>query len=94
MLCSALCTLLLLDYMYVLLIFFSIFAINHDITKPYRGRTENLFGFLTLMFIIILIHTATVVNSKDSGSYRFTDPFSDVLPMVIAMLVLLLSLIF
>ena len=81
------------DYMYVLLIFFSIFAINHDITQPYRGRTENLFGFLTLMFIIILIHTATVVNSKDSGSYRFTDPFSDVLPMVIAMLVLVLSLI-
>merc|ERR1711881_295090 len=81
------------DYMYVLLIFFSIFAINHDITQPYRGRTENLFGFLTLMFIIILIHTATVVNSKDSGSYRFTDPFRDVLPMVIAMLVLLLSLI-
>jgi hypothetical protein len=32
------------DYMYVLLIFFSIFAINHDITQPYRGRTENLFG--------------------------------------------------
>merc|ERR1712216_390930 len=81
------------DYMYVLLIFFSIFAINHDIVQPYRGRTENLFGFLTLVFIIVLIHTATVVNAKDNGDYPFTDPFSDALPMIIAVLVLLLSLV-
>ena len=50
------------DYQYMLLIFFVFFAINHDIAQPYRGRSENLFAFLTLMFIIILVHTSTIAN--------------------------------
>ena len=58
--------------MYVLLIFFVLFAINHDIAQPYRGRTENLFAFITLMFIIILIHTATIVT------------YGSMLPMIMA----------
>jgi hypothetical protein len=58
--------------MYILLVFFVLFAINHDIAQPYRGKTENLFAFITLMFIIILIHTATIVTG---GSF---------LPMIMA----------
>ena len=50
------------QYQYILLVFFVLFAINHDIAQPYRGKTENLFAFITLMFIIILIHTSTVVT--------------------------------
>ncbi len=64
--------------MYLLLIFFVLFAINHDIAQPYRGRTENLFAFITLMFIIILIHTSTIVT------------YGSVLPMIIAGVVVLL----
>jgi len=63
------------QYQYILLIFFVLFAINHDIAQPYRGRTENLFAFITLMFIIILIHTATIVT------------YGSMLPMIMAVVV-------
>lgn len=55
------------DYQYILLVFFVFFAINHDIAQPYRGRAENLFAFLTLMFLIILVHTSTMANLGDGG---------------------------
>jgi Ca2+-binding EF-hand superfamily protein len=56
------------NYEYMLLVFFVFFAINHDIAQPYRGRAENLFAFLTLMFIIILVHTSTMANLGAGGS--------------------------
>lgn len=68
-------------YQYILLIFFVLFAINHDIAQPYRGRTENLFAFITLMFIIILIHTSTIVT------------YGSMLPMIIAVCIVLLVFI-
>eukprot|EP01043_Picozoa_sp_COSAG02_P035317 COSAG02_NODE_2522_length_8608_cov_47.463862_1_plen_1635_part_00 len=68
-------------YQYVLLIFFVLFAINHDIAQPYRGRTENLFAFITLMFIIILIHTSTIVT------------YGSMLPMIMAVCIVFLVFI-
>ena len=37
------------DRKFLLLVFFVLVAIQQDITQPYRGRTENLFAFMTLV---------------------------------------------
>lgn len=66
---------------YILLVFFVVFAINQDIAQPYRGRTENLFAFITLMFIIVLIHTSTIVT------------YGSMLPMFMAAAVVVLVLV-
>ena len=69
------------DWQFVMLVFFVFFAINQDIAQPYRGRTENLFSFMTLMFIIILIHTSTTVN------------YGSLLPLIMAAIVVACTIV-
>ena len=36
-----------------------------DMVQPYRGRDENLFAFFVYMFLIVLVHTSTMVSNGD-----------------------------
>jgi Ca2+-binding EF-hand superfamily protein len=51
------------DWQFVMLCMFVFFALIQDVAQPYRGRAENLFSFMTLLFIVVLIHTSTTVKS-------------------------------
>ena len=49
------------DWHFVMLVVFVFFALSQDVAQPYRGRAENLFSFMTLLFLVVLIHTSTTV---------------------------------
>lgn len=53
------------DWQFVMMIFFVFVAVMQDIAQPYRGRAENIFSFMTLMFIIVVIYTS---NNTDTTS--------------------------